>query len=320
MFPLPGNNSYRLLAQAPKGVKSKDQVDMYPAFFEHLLFDRIGKKFEVELGPWQTIFKITHGISHSYRKGNVLLSGDAAHVHSPVGGQCMNLGIQDANNILWKLAWAKRNFDDASTDEEKAKATAVADIIIGSYDTERHALGQNLVKTVQKATGVLATRNPFVWFLRNSTIRLVIPREGTPNNFRKVGQLELAYPPDSSAVIIKKNKASKNRYIDPGQRLPNILLEDGSNLHSHIDRVHHTWVFLNHSPELSGSEGHMAYVSAAKFKEQVSVPVISEEAYAAKQVILVRPDQFVAGVDQTREALWDELKAAGLDDKAIVMM
>ncbi|KAL3774074.1 hypothetical protein ACHAWO_005281 [Cyclotella atomus] len=223
----------------------------------------------------------------------------------------MNLGIQDANNILWKLAWAKRNFDDASTDEEKAKAAAVADIIIGSYDTERHALGQNLVKTVQKATGVLATRNPFVRFLRNSTIRLVIPREGTPNNFRKAGQLELAYPPDFSA----------NRYIvtlDFNATL--FLLEDGSNLHSHIDRVHHTWVFLNHSPELSGSEGHMAYVSAAKLKEQVSVPVISEEAYAAKQVILVRPDQFVAGVDQTREALWDELKAAGLDDKTIVMM
>jgi len=322
MFPLPGNNCYRLLAQAPKGIKSKDQVDMNPAFFEKLLFDRIGKKFEVDLGPWQTIFEITHGTSHSYRKGNVLLSGDASHVHSPVGGQGMNLGIQDANNILWKLAWAKRILDNASTDGEKAEAEAAADIIIGSYDTERHALGQNLVKSVQKATGVLATRNPFVRFIRNSIIRLVIPRNGTPDNFRRAGQLELAYPPDSSAVIIKTNKASKHRYICyAGQRLPNIRLIGGSNLHSQIDRVHHTWVFLNHhSSESVLPEGHIAYVSAAKFNEQVSVPVISEEAYATKQVLLVRPDLFVAGVDETRESLLEELHAAGLNEKAISMM
>ena len=326
MFPLPGDNHYRVLGQAPDGIKSKDQVDMDASFFEKFFLDRTGKKFEVELGPWQTIFEVTHGTSHSYRKGKVVLAGDASHVHSPVGGQGMNLGVQDANNILWKLAWVKRIADNASSDEEKTAAAASADIIIGSYDTERHALGQSIVGSVKKATTVLATRNPFVRFVRNVILRVVIPRNGTQNNFRRAGQLELSYPPKSSAIIVDNSKSSRKGYIcSPGERLPNIRLKDGSRLHAHIDRVYHTWVFLNHSPESSGSEGQVSYqkiahVSASEYNQQVSIPVISKEAYAAEQVILVRPDLFVAGISDSRQSLIDDLMLAGFDDKAVAMM
>jgi 2-polyprenyl-6-methoxyphenol hydroxylase-like FAD-dependent oxidoreductase len=81
MFPLPGENHYRLFGQAPEGIKNKDDLDMSKSFIEKYLFDRTGKKFDVELGPWQTVFEVTHGTSHSYRSGNVLLAGDASHVH-----------------------------------------------------------------------------------------------------------------------------------------------------------------------------------------------------------------------------------------------
>lgn len=322
MFPLPGENHYRILGQAPDGIKSKEQLEMNAPFFEQFLFERTGKKFEVELGPWQTIFEITHGTSHSYRKGNVLLAGDASHVHSPVGGQGMNLGIQDSNNILWKLAWAKRIIDNASSDEEKIKAAASVDLILSSYHSERHALGQGIVGSVQNATSLLATKNPFVRFIRNTIIRIIVPRNGTQNNFRKAGQLELSYSSDSSSVIVEKAKGSKQYICNPGQRLPNIRLKDGSHLHAHIDRVKHTWVFLNQS---ECSEGQVSYqkivhASAANFEDQVSIPIISKGAYATSAVLLVRPDLFVAGAGETREELLEKLKSAGLDDKAIAMM
>lgn len=63
---------------------------------------------ELELGPWKTIFEITHGIAVQYVMGRVFLAGDAAHVHSPVGGHGMNYGMSDVLNLVWKLAWAKR--------------------------------------------------------------------------------------------------------------------------------------------------------------------------------------------------------------------
>lgn len=321
LFPLPGENSYRLAGQTPMGITSKDQVTLDEDFFERFLLERTGKKFEVELGPWQTIFEITHGSSDSYRKGNVMLAGDASHVHSPIGGQGMNLGIQDAKNLLWKLAWAKRVMKDASNEEEKAEATATVETILGSYHSERHALGQDLIKSVENATKLLSSRNWFVQFIRDMLIRFLLPSDHAKNDFRKAGQLELAYTPESSPIIIKK-KTSKTYICIPGQRLPNIRLDDGSHLHSHIDRIRHTWVFLNKagSESLPNSYSKVANVIPATFDAQVSVPLILEKTYGAQQVLLVRPDQFVAGVGETQEELLDELKKSGMNDKALAIM
>ena len=53
---------------------------------------------------WTSSFRIQRRLADSYRRGRVLLAGDAAHIHSPLGGQGMNTGIGDAENLAWKLA------------------------------------------------------------------------------------------------------------------------------------------------------------------------------------------------------------------------
>jgi 2-polyprenyl-6-methoxyphenol hydroxylase-like FAD-dependent oxidoreductase len=60
---------------------------------------------------WASRFRIQRRASPRFRVGRVLLAGDAAHVHSPVGGLGMNAGIQDAANLAWKLAYALRGGD-----------------------------------------------------------------------------------------------------------------------------------------------------------------------------------------------------------------
>ena len=321
LLPLPGENSYRLGGQAPMGITSKDQVTLDEVFFEQYLLKTTGKKFEVELGPWQTIFEVTHGSSDSYRQENVMLAGDASHVHSPIGGQGMNLGMQDSSNLLWKLAWAKRVMEAASNEEEKAEAATTVETILGSYHSERHTLGQELIKSVEAATRLLASRNLFVQFIRNMFIRIFLPSDHAKNDFRKAGQLELAYTPESSPFIIEKT-TKKNFIGIPGQRLPNIRLDDGSHLYSHIDRVRHTWVFLNTAGPSSKNSCSKFVVTVipAKFDAQVSVPPISKKTFAAQQVLLVRPDQFVAGVGETQEELLKELKKAGMNEKALETM
>ena len=324
LLPLSVENSYRLVAKAPEGVTNADQVNLDEEFFEQFLLDRTARKFEVEVGPWRTIFHVTHGSSDFYRNRNVMLAGDAAHVHSPIGGQGMNLGIQDANNVLWKLAWAKRILEAASNEEEQAQADACEEIILDSYHSERHALGQELVRSVEIATKLLNSKNRFVQFIRDIYIRIALQTGQAKNNFRKAGQLEMAYTPDSSSIIIE-SKIKKRCIVSPGHRVPNIRLEDGSRLHSHIDRIRHTWVFLNSTgssstPSQEASGAKVVSVIPSKIGDQVSVPKISKSAFEAQQVLLVRPDQFVAAVGDTQEQMLEQLKKTGIDNKALSMM
>jgi len=323
-LPLPGRNAYRFVGEAPTGIQRADQVNMNEDFFEQYLIERTSRRFVVGLGPWQSIFHITHGASDSYVNGNVMLAGDASHVHSPIGAQGMNLGIQDANNLLWKLAWAKRVIEAASTAEEHAEARAAVETILYSYHSERHALGEELVKSVELGTRVLATKSRLVQFLRDTFIRITLRSDRSRNNFRKTAQLDLAYSPKSSPIIMERTSKTPC-VVQPGQRLPNILLEDGSHLYSHIDRVRHTWVFLNFSESspvlsLEASGARVVILNPAKIGDQVSVPSISNKAFTAQQVLFVRPDQFVAGVGASHEEILLQLKKTGINDKALAMM
>jgi 2-polyprenyl-6-methoxyphenol hydroxylase-like FAD-dependent oxidoreductase len=353
LLPLPGKNAYRLAGQAPDGMRSANEVTMDEDFFEKFLFDRSGKTFDVELGKWKTIFEITHGASESFRKGNVMLAGDASHVHSPISGQGMNLGMQDALNIIWKLAWAKRVIMDTTINKIEAEATV--EMILSSYNSERHSLSQGLVDAVEFGTKTLATKNPILQGVRDFTIKMLLPSNRIKNDFRKIGQLELAYSPESSPIIFENEWKRKNAetpkldlmkelpvhvghktfICEPGQRLPNIRLQDGSNLHSHIDGTHHTWVHLNNNSSIttitlttttttnnigSTKKSSSVHVIPAGNDTQVTVPLISSKTLTAQQVLLVRPDQFVAGVGETKQDLLKQLINSGMSEKAISMM
>src|SRR5205823_12941036 len=76
----------------------------------------------------------------SYRERRVLLAGDAAHVHSPVGGQGLNIGVQDAVNLGWKLA-------------QVVNGTS-PDGLLDTYQAERHPIGARVLKTTMAATAL----------------------------------------------------------------------------------------------------------------------------------------------------------------------
>jgi 2-polyprenyl-6-methoxyphenol hydroxylase-like FAD-dependent oxidoreductase len=324
LLPLPEKNACRLLAQAPLGITSKDDVNLDEKFFEQLLLERTGIEFEVGLGPWQTIFEMTHGSCDSFRIRNVMLAGDASHVHSPVGGQGMNLGIQDAMNLLWKLAWVKRISEGYTPTEEgqetEEEVASTIETILSSYNLERQSLVKKLVDSVEFATKMIATRNPLLQSIRNMAIRIVISSNIMKNRFRAVGQLEMEFSPKSSPIIIE-NQARKDTFIcTPGQRLPNIRLDDGSHLHSHIDRVRYTWLFLNTNAMKSTGSWKIVQAIPAPSDRQVSIPSISEKTLASQQVLLVRPDQFVAAVGDSQVDIMKELKNAGITEIALATM
>jgi len=156
--------------------------------------------------------------------------------------------------------------------------------------------------------------------IRNMALRIAISSNILKNAFRKLGQLEMEFSPKSSPIIIE-NQAKKGTLIcDPGQRLPNIRLEDGSHLHSHIDRVRYTWLFLNTTAMKSSHSWKIVQAIPALSDRQVSIPSISEKTLASQQVLLVRPDQFVAAVGDNQVDIMKELKNAGITEIALATM
>ena len=93
-------------------------------------------KINVEKVNWFSTYHVHHRVAEHFRKGRVFLVGDAAHVHSPVGGQGMNTGISDAINLAWKLAAVLKSHAD--------------DSLLDSYEAERRAFALTLVATTDQ--------------------------------------------------------------------------------------------------------------------------------------------------------------------------
>lgn len=124
--PLGGTEDYQLVAQFPEGAAVEHTLDGLRAVVaarSHLTADQV-----TEL-RWASEFRPRAALADRFRAGRVFLAGDAAHVHSPAGGQGLNTSVQDAYNLAWKLAAVLAGRADASlldTYEEERRANAAA--------------------------------------------------------------------------------------------------------------------------------------------------------------------------------------------------
>jgi 2-polyprenyl-6-methoxyphenol hydroxylase-like FAD-dependent oxidoreductase len=109
---------------------------------------------------WLSAFRINERKVSDYRAGRVFVVGDAAHVHSPAGGQGMNTGMQDAFNLAWKLALVCRG--------ESTEA------LLDSFSVERSAVGAEVLKAAGRLTMVATMRNHTAQAVRNLFGRLLL--------------------------------------------------------------------------------------------------------------------------------------------------
>lgn len=118
---------------------------------------------------WVTSFRIHRRLADSYRTGRILLAGDAAHVHSPFGGQGMNTGIGDAENLAWKLAMvANRTADPA---------------LLDSYEGERRPIAAKAVRSTGAASNLVLGNHVVTFLLRDW---VVVPLMNTASMQRRV--------------------------------------------------------------------------------------------------------------------------------------
>jgi hypothetical protein len=138
----------------------------------------------------------------------VFLAGDAAHVHSPAGGQGMNTGIQDAWNLGWKLALVARGL--------------AGERLLDSYDAERRPVGRLVVRFTDWAFSAATSANPLVRTARTRLLPRVLPRllrsgRGAGYGFRVVSQLGIGY---RRSPAVREGRPRLRRGPRAGDRLP----------------------------------------------------------------------------------------------------
>jgi 2-polyprenyl-6-methoxyphenol hydroxylase-like FAD-dependent oxidoreductase len=117
-----------------------------------------GTDYGLHSASWISRFTDMTRQAESYRKGRVLLAGDAAHVHSPIGGQGLNTGVQDAVNLGWKLA-------------QVINGTS-PETLLDTYHAERHPVGARVLQTTMAQTA-LTPSNPRTDALRDTIAELL---------------------------------------------------------------------------------------------------------------------------------------------------
>lgn len=149
VLPMPGGWA-RLFACVPP---EQGEVEPDLPTFERLLRERLHVPCRVVEAGWMAKFRIHRRQVPRYRVGRAFLAGDAAHVHSPVGGQGMNIGIQDAINLGFKLALVSRG---------QARPE-----LLDTYHDERHAAAARTLRDTHLATTVSMLRSPTLRFARD---------------------------------------------------------------------------------------------------------------------------------------------------------
>ena len=182
--------------------RQRDRVPLAePVTYDEMrdAFRRIaGGDFGMKPPRWTSRFLSERRQAARYRVGRVFLAGDAAHVHSPLGGQGMNTGIQDAMNLGWKLAAAVHG--------------TAAPWLLDSYQAERHPVGERVLKLTDRFNGLVLGRNR----LRNAASRLLI--RGILRFHRsRVAMAELL-----SGVGIRYPARSRSDHAWTGRRMPDL--------------------------------------------------------------------------------------------------
>lgn len=199
-FPLRNKETTRIIGMFPPDLVEKETLDF------DTLKPRLEEAFEIkiEYKNWFSDYKIHRRTAEQFRKGRIFLAGDAAHIHSPAGGQGMNLGIGDAVNLGWKLA----SVLSKGTDES----------ILDTFEGERKQLAEDIVSRTDNAFKLVASQSKLSEIVRTRVVPLSARAAGRSSwiqsqMFKVLSQLYITY--DTSQL-----NGRSDSDIKPGYRLP----------------------------------------------------------------------------------------------------
>ncbi|MDD2045952.1 FAD-dependent monooxygenase [Pseudomonas putida] len=271
VFPLAGSGRARLIGTV------RDERAEHP---EQLRFEDVSQraiehlKVEVLQVNWFSTFRVHHRVAEHFGRQRAFLLGDAAHVHSPAGGQGMNTGIGDAINLAWKLASVLRG---------KALPS-----LLDTYEIERSAFAQRLVSTTDQVFNFVTADGRVAALMRTRLAPRLIPRlvafkSAREFLFRTISQVTLNY----RYMPLSTGNAG---HVQGGDRLPWVA-EGGRDNFSCLNRM--CWqvqVYGAVSASLvQWCSGHGIPVDVFIWSEAHEAAGLMRDA-----VYLLRPDGYIA--------------------------
>lgn len=206
-FPLKGEKRMRVIGTLPKSFKDDEDIDIekLEAIIKNVT--KINLDF-IERG-WNSIYKLHHRSVNQFSRGNIFLAGDAAHIHSPAGGQGMNTGLQDAHNLSWKLAMVIKGY--------------FSEKLLNTYTEERLPVAKQLLNSTDGGFTFLAGDGFAVRWVRKIFLIPIISNllkleKFKVFAFKKISQIDYSYNKQSLAKTYTRQKLA----FSSGDRLPYI--------------------------------------------------------------------------------------------------
>jgi len=226
---------------------------------------------------WFSTYHVHHRVTEHFRKGRAFLRGDAAHIHSPAGGQGMNTGIGDAINLAWKLA--------------AVVAGRAPEKLLDSYEAERIGFARRLVATTDRVFSFATAEGRIADILRTRIAPVLIPmvmqvEMAREYLFRTVSQITLNY----RGSPLSQGAAG---HVYGGDRLPWVSVEGQDNFPTLAAITWQIHVYGTASAELAAwCAGHDVPLHVFAWRSEHEAAGLTRDA-----IYLLRPDTYVALVD-----------------------
>lgn len=254
-LPMHGEKRYRIICVNKNAVENPDLQS-----FQNIANSISSSKIELSDPTWLIRFKLHHRVVPYMSKGNIFIAGDAAHIHSPVGGQGMNTGLQDSYNLAWKLAIVIKN-------QAHKK-------ILASYNNERQKVVTGIVNETDLIFKNAIQKNSLIINLRNFIAPVVFKQSWLIKSVsQNISQLKINYCHASSV----KNNWNGFKGIKAGKRLPDCILYKPSKKITKI-HLHDLWLQSEFSVLIFAGKNQNNY----QFVEKIGQSIFDNFGHLAK--------------------------------------
>lgn len=216
-FPMEGKGHYRIVGILPNAGIADEQLRF--ADVENDIKKQIVSPVDFEELRWFSTYKVHSRKARSFSTGRCFIAGDAAHIHTPAGGQGMNTGIQDAYNLAWKLAYTLTGEADGT--------------ILNTYSAEREENAKHLLQTTDRMFDIMAGTKGWQNFIRLHFLPAFVPLITKIKALKKrifplVSQTAISY---TNSDLTMDSSIGK---VKAGVRMPYFIFSDGKTIFDYV--------------------------------------------------------------------------------------
>jgi 2-polyprenyl-6-methoxyphenol hydroxylase-like FAD-dependent oxidoreductase len=283
-FPMPGEKRWRIVGDFPEG-HDKDPSEILYEEIEARIKSEAELELDITRVDWFSTYKVHTRHVEKFSSGRCFLAGDAAHIHTPAGGQGMNTGIQDAYNLAWKLALVLRG--------------VAAPQLLESYNEERLPNARRLLQTTDRLFNLAAGTDWLVNLIRTTIFppmaKFILSIDAVKKKFFPlVSQIGISYRQSSLSV----HEGDADFEVKAGDRLPYFLV-DGMSVYDKLREPRfHLLTFSNAENDYQRQPGEIENHQNSGLLDRYVIPLsrpVAELFGSNKPFnVLLRPDNYIA--------------------------